>query len=257
MHCLILAGGEVRPAEPLYSYTQGKPKALIDMGGRSMLERVVEALHSSRQVEDILIVGITEETAARYGLSFLRPVFFVPDQGSMVGNMLAGADWFRQHRPDCEVVLGCSADIPTITGTTVDQFIDACRPWDRGIYYSFVSREVLELRFPNSARTYSRLGGREVAGGDMVIARIEVIERNRELIDSLTGARKQPWRIASIVGLRMLVKFLFRRLTFDDVEKTAERIIGMPTKIVLFDHAELAMDADKPHQIDMLRAEFA
>jgi len=257
MHCMILAGGEVRPEDPLYPYTDGKPKALIDMGGVSMLERVVNSLQSSPYVEEILVVGIDDQTAAEFGFQFKRSIHFVADQKSMVGNMLAGAEWFRRNHPETEQVLGCSADIPTITSAIVDQFVETCRPWDKAIYYSFVSRDVLETRFPNSNRTYSRIGGLDVAGGDMVMARIEVVERNRQLIESLTSARKHPWRIAQVVGLGMLLKFIFRRVSFEDMERTASRIIGMPAKVILFDHAELAMDADKPHQVDILRAEFA
>lgn len=255
MHCLILAGGQVRPEDPLYPYTQGKPKALIDMGGRTMLERVVAALQGSRHVEDILVVGI--EPAAAAGLAFARPVEFLPDQGSMVGNMLAGCDWFPRHRPGTEVILGCSADIPAITPAIVDAFIEACRPWDQAVYYNFVSRATLESRFPNSNRTYSKLNGTEVAGGDMVMANVGVVARNRPLIESLTGARKQPWRIAQIVGLRLLIKFMLRRVTFAEIEGIGQRLIGEPVKIVLGSPAELAMDADKPYQVDMLRAEFA
>lgn len=255
MHCLIIAGGQVRPEDPLYPYTQGRPKALIDMGGRTMLERVVAALQGSRQVEDVLVVGL--DAAATAALHFARPVEFLPDQGSMVGNMLAGCAWFLANRPEATAILGCSGDIPAITPAIVDAFIDACRPWDKAVYYNFVSRETLEGRFPNSNRTYSRLNGTEVAGGDMLIVHPEVAERNRALIEMLTGARKRPWRIARIVGLPFLLKFLFRRVKFADIEAVAERILGAPAKVVLGSPAELAMDADKPFQVDMLRAEFA
>ncbi len=255
MHCLIIAGGTVGPDDPLYPYTQGKPKALIDMGGRSMLERVVDALQNSSYVEDILVVGIDPQIGA--GLSFTRPVEFLPDQGGMVSNMLGGVSWFIKNRPGAEVVLGCSADIPTITGQVVDEFIETCRPWDKGVYYNFVTRTRLEGRFPNSRRTYSRYGDIEAAGGDMVIARPDVAERNRPLLESVTAARKKPWRVAGVVGLRMLIKFLLHRLTIADVETTASRILGAPVKIILDGPPELAMDADKPFQVDMLRAEFA
>ncbi len=257
MHCLILAGGVVRPDDPLYAYTLGRPKALLDMGGRTMLERVVTALQASPHVEDILVVGIAPEVAAAADLTFARPITFVPDAGSMVSNMLAGADWFRHNRPGTETVLGCSADIPTITGPVVDAFIEACRPWDKAVYYNLVTRARLEGRFPHSRRTYSRYGDIEAAGGDMTIARLSVAEANRALLESLTGARKQPWRIARIVGLPFLLKFLFHRVTIPDVEAVAGRIIGAPVKIILDGPPELAMDADKPFQVDMLRAEFA
>ncbi len=255
MHCIIIAGGVVGPDNPLYPYTQGQPKALIDMGGRTMLERVVAAVQSSAYIEDVVVVGIMPEMAA--GLQFARPVEFLPDQNGMVANMITGLEWLARRHPDAQVVLGCSADIPTITGQVVDEFIDACRPWDKGIYYNFVTRTRLEERFPNSRRTYSRYGGIEAAGGDMVVAHIEVGLRNKSLLESLTAARKKPWRVAAVVGPRLLLKFLFHRVTFNDIEATAERLLGSPIKIVLDGPPELAMDADKPFQVDMLRAEFA
>jgi molybdopterin-guanine dinucleotide biosynthesis protein A len=254
MHCLIIAGGQVRPEDALYPYTQGRPKALIDMGGRTMLERVVAALQGSRQIEDVLVVGLDPATE---GLTFARPVEFLPDQGSMVGNMLAGCAWFLANRPNATAILGCTADIPAITPAMVDGFVDACRPWDHGVYYNFVSREKLESRFPNSNRTYSKISGTEVASGGLTVVQPAIAERNRALLEMLTAARKHPWRVARIVGLPFLLKFLFQRVTFADVEATAGRIIGAPVQIVLSSPAEVAMDADKPFQVDMLRAEFA
>lgn len=255
MHSLIIAGGSVSPDNPLYPYTQGKPKALIDMGGKTMLERVVAALHDSSYVEDVIVVGLEPEMVA--GLTFARPVEFLPDHGGMVSNMLGGLEWLTRNRPGSDIVLGCSADIPTITGRVVDEFVEACRPWDKGVYYNFVTRARLEERFPNSRRTYSRYGDIEAAGGDMVIARVDVALRNRPLLESVTAARKQPWRVASVVGLPMLLKFLFRRVTIPDIEATATRALGAPVKIILDGPPELAMDADKPFQVDMLRADLA
>lgn len=255
MHCLIIAGGQVRPEDALYPYTQGRPKALIDMGGRTMLERVVAAVQGSRHIEDVLVVGL--DAASATGLHFARPLEFLPDQGSMVGNMLAGCGWFLRHRPDTAVILGCTADIPAITPTMVDNFVEACRPWDRGVYYNFVSRQKLESRFPNSNRTYSKISGTEVASGGLTVVQPAIAERNRALLEMLTAARKHPWRVARIVGLSFLLKFLFQRVTFADIEATAGRLIGAPVQIVLSSPAEVAMDADKPFQVDMLRAEFA
>jgi molybdopterin-guanine dinucleotide biosynthesis protein A len=254
MHCLIIAGGQVRPEDALYPYSQGRPKALIDMGGRTMLERVVAALQGSRHVEDVLVVGLDPDAA---GLRFARPVESLPDQGSMVGNMLAGCDWFLRHRPDASAILGCTADIPAITPAMVDSFVEACRPWDHGIYYNFVNREKIESRFPGSNRTYSKISGTEVASGGLIVVQPAIAERNRAMLEMLTAARKHPWRVARIVGLPFLLKFLFHRVTFADIEAIAGRILGAPVQIILSSPAEVAMDADKPYQVDILRAEFA
>lgn len=253
MDCVILAGGIPEPEDPMYVSTQGKSRALLDMHGRTMLERVVDALQSSRSVEEIVVVGLGSDL----GMQFQRPVHHLPDQGSLVSNGIAGAEWLMQNRPGAAVFLACSADIPTISGPIVDQHLERCRPFDKGIYYSLVSRETMEARFPGSNRTFVKLRGADVAGGDLVVMQFAVVHQNRELWVNLSNARKHAWQIARSVGLRVLFRLLTRRLSVSDIEATAFRLIGVPAAVIMSPFAELAMDADKPRQVELLRAEFA
>jgi GTP:adenosylcobinamide-phosphate guanylyltransferase len=253
MDCIVTAGGLPGPDDPLYEYTQGRPKALLEMEGRTMLERVMDALQSSRHVERIVLVGLEDEM----GMKFLRPIDqYLPDHGSLVGNVLAGLRWLRQDKPDLDSILFCSSDLPAMTAANVDSFVESCAPYNKGIYYIFTPREAMEARFPESKRTYVKLKGLEVAGGDMAIAKADLADNNEELWRALTDARKHAWKLASKIGLGMLLKFLFRRLSIEDIEQTAERIIGQPSKIVLDAPAEIAMDVDKPAQIELLRADL-
>lgn len=253
MDCIVTAGGLPGPDDPLYVYTQGKPKALVDMEGRTMLERVMDALQGSRYVDRIVLVGLE----SNLGMQFARPIDqYLPDQGSLVGNVLAGLQWLLQDKPDLDNVLFCSSDIPAMTAQNVDEFVEICSPFDKGIYYIFVTREAMEARFPNSKRTYVKLKGLEVAGGDMAIAKAKLADSNEELWRSLTDARKHAWKLASTIGFSVLFKYLFRRLSIAEIEKTALRIIGTPSKIVLNAPAEVAMDVDKPSQVELMRADL-
>ena len=253
MDCIITAGGLDKPDSPMYAYTQGKSKALLDMNGRTMLERVVDALQESRSIGRIVVVGIGSDL----GMSFQRPVEHVPDQGSMVQNAIAGIRQICKSSTCPKPVLLCSADIPTITGQIVDEYIDACRPFDKGMYYNFVTKEVMEKRFPHSNRTFVRLKEVEIAGGDMSIIQSDLTEANEALWNSLTNARKHAWKLAKTVGFGTLIKFLFHRLDVAEIEQIAGRLLNHSAKIILSPHAEIAMDADKPNQIDMLRADFS
>lgn len=253
MDCIVAAGGVPTPEDPMYAVTQGKPKALIDMGGRTMLERVMDALQGSTQVDHIVVVGLGGDM----GMTFKRPVDHLPDQGSLVGNTLAGLAHLRGRNPDLEVVMFCSSDIPTITPAIVDDLVERCRPFDKAMYYNFVTRETLEKRFPHSNRTYVKLRGAEIAGGDMAIAQTSLADGNEALFEALTNARKHAWKLARIVGIGFLLKFLFRRVSIHDIEETAERVVNRPAAVVLNPHAEIAMDADKPAQVELLRADIA
>jgi molybdopterin-guanine dinucleotide biosynthesis protein A len=254
MDCVIVAGGRPGPNDPLFSYTNGEPKALLDMGGRTMLERVVDALQASQHVEECVVVGLGPEIAAAAGFSFQRPVHHLADQGSLVGNALAGMAWAHQRRPAAETIMLCSSDIPALTPSVVDDHVNQCRPFDHSVYYSVVTKQVLERRFPASNRTFVRLRELEVAGGDIMIARPEVAETNPEIWQALANARKHAWKLARIVGFGTLVRFLLHRLSLAEAQAAAERLVGCSVKVIISPHAEVAMDADKPHQVDLLRA---
>ena len=253
MDCVVTAGGTPGPEDSLYSYTQGKPKALIDMEGRTMLERTIDALQTAHGVDRIVIAGLEDAM----GMEFKRPVDkFLPDRGSLVGNAMAGFHWLRESNPDMEAVLFCSSDVPTITGAIVDDFLACCEPYNRAVYYIFVTRQVMEERFPASNRTYVKLKGAEIAGGDLTIGRVEVIDNHEALWIALTDARKHAWKLARYVGLGTLFKFLTRQMSIGDAENAAGRILQSPVQIVLDPPAELAMDVDKPQQVELLRADL-
>ncbi len=257
MHCLVLAGGVSQPDDPLFTLTNGRPKALLEMAGRPMVAWVLEALAAADAVDEIVIVGLEREDAEAAGVPSDFPLHYLSDDGSMLANVMAGAAYIRQHWPDTTIVMGASADIPTITGPIVDRFHAACHPWDKDIYYNFVTRDVIEARFPDSARTYTRLGDLEVAGGDLIMATLAAIDSQQTLYEAVTAARKQPWRIAQLVGWRVLLRMLFQRLTLADVQQTAERATGQSVTILLSEDAEIAMDADKPNQVALLQNDLA
>jgi hypothetical protein len=138
----------------------------------------------------------------------------------------------------------------------VDSLAEACHPFDNIAYYSFVTRKTMDDRFPGANRTYSRIDGEDVAGCDVAIAQWALIDADRSLWHALENSRKRPWKLAQLVGARVLVKFLTGQLTMAEVETVAERAIGGPVKILISSHAELAMDIDKPSHVEILRAEF-
>lgn len=248
INCVILAGGLPQPGEPLYELTQGKSKALLDMNGRTMLERVVDALQTAQHIGEIVVVGLGSDL----GMTFQKPVYHVPDCGNMLKNALGGVAKMRELHPETNLMLICSADIPTITAPIVDEFIEKCAPYDKGMVYNFVDKPTLEARFPHSNRTYVKLKDALIAGGDIALIQADLTDSNQDVWEALTNARKHAWQLARIIGFRFLFKLLLRQLSFADIEVAAKRITGRPCQIILNPHAEIAMDADKPEQFLLL-----
>lgn len=247
--CVVIAGGVPQPDDPLYALTGGKPKALLQIAnGRSLLDYVLTALHEAEMVGEIVVAGLGEA-----GQEVAIPAYHLPDAGGMVSNGVAGLRWLAENYPNTQYALCCSADIPLLTASIVDRFIADCASLEYGVYYNLITRQTAEAAFPNSKRTFTKLKDIEMAGGDLHLAHVDAILNNQPLWEAVTNARKSAWKIARLVGLRMLLKLLFRQVAIPDIEETATRLLGLPVKAVVSPYVEVAMDADKPHQIEMLR----
>jgi CTP:molybdopterin cytidylyltransferase MocA len=249
---VITAGWSPKEDDPLTEYTQGKSKALISIAGKPMIAHVIDALAGSRYVQRSVIVGLDPNAK----IAFSMPVDLVPDTGSLIGNVETGLLHAMEHYPAMNGALLSGSDVPTITPAIVDAFIDTCLRTDHDVYYSIIEQSVMEARFPNSRRSYVRLKDGNFAGGDLMYFRKSTNLGDRELWDRLANSRKHPLRQVAVLGLWPLLKLVTGRLSLAEAEERACKIIKMRGHAIPFPYAEVGMDVDKPHQLEIVRAEL-
>ncbi|NPA27202.1 MAG: NTP transferase domain-containing protein [Chloroflexi bacterium] len=255
MKAIVMAGGTPSPDDPLYPYTQGRPKALLDIAGKPMLQWVLDALNASQAVDGLLVYGVNPQM---YPWRVTKPVTWRSDRGSMVKNILAGLEELSHDEPEDAWVLLVSGDVPTITGEILDWAAENVRHFPTvDVVYHVVERRVMEQRFPGVRRTYLRLRDVEVCGGDVNLARVRVGKRDDDLWDRLYAARKSPLRQAALVGWGTLLKILLRRLTLAEAVAEVSQRLRLPGIAVLSPYAELAMDVDKPEHVEIVRRELS
>ncbi len=248
-----MAGGIPRQDEPLYEYTRGKPKALLDIAGKPMVQWVLDALSETNRVDDVVLIGLTEDS----GVNCKKPLTFIPNQGGMIENIIGGIHKVMEIHPQAGRVLLASSDIPGISAAMVDWEIETALASDVDLCYTVVKREVVEARYPHSHRTYLRLKGLEVCGGDLNVIHTSVVRMNPEIWEKLIASRKNPLKQAAILGIDTLVLMLLRVITLDvAVERLASRL-HMTGRAILCPYAEVGMDVDKPNQLEMMRADLA
>jgi CTP:molybdopterin cytidylyltransferase MocA len=249
---VILAGSSPQEADPLAAYSSGLPKGLIPIAGQPMITYVVKALASSRYVEHIAIVGLPPEKCP----TLVVPVTLIPPQGDVLANADAGIRHALTQPPHPTGVLISGCDLPLLTSSAVDQFVQECLGTDHDIYYGIVERSVMESRFPTSRRTYVRLTDGEFAGGDLLLVRSGVIAANQELWRRLATARKNPMRQARMVGFWPLIKLLTHRMSLAEAERQVSRALKVDGRAVICPCAEVGMDVDKPFHLEIVRAEL-
>jgi len=253
MDAILTAGGIPEPGDPLYEYTLGENKALVDIAGKPMIQWVLDALCEAKSVDSVTIVGLPENG----DLTCRKPVTFVPGHGSMLNNIRVGVTTLLESKPGVDHVLAVSSDIPAIRPEMVDWLVGAVHETDEDLYYTVIPRAVMEARFPTSRRSYVKLKDMQVCGGDMNALRASLVTQNEELWERIVAARKNMFKQAALIGIDTLFLLLLRRITLERGVNMVTSRLHLDGRAIVCPYAEVGMDVDKPHQLEILRADLS
>ena len=112
---LVLAGGQSRRMG-------GGDKALRQLGGRSLLDHVVERL---RPQVAALVINANGDPARFAGFGLPVVADGVPDFAGPLAGVLAGLDWTAAHRPDLSHVASVATDAPFLPKDLVSRLVAA------------------------------------------------------------------------------------------------------------------------------------
>jgi GTP:adenosylcobinamide-phosphate guanylyltransferase len=252
MDAIVTAGGIPQPEDPLYTFSNGDAKALIDIAGKPMVQWVLDALGEAKNVDNVIVIGLS----SRSGVTCKKPLHFLSNQGRLLANIVAGVDKALELNKRNKYVLVVSSDIPTIKPEMVDWLIETCMETKDDLYYGVCPKDVMEARFPGSKRTFTHLKDMDVCGADMNITHVRMATEHLDMWEQLIGSRKSPLKSASIIGFGTLFKLATRQLTLDEGVSRVSQRIGIKGRAIVWPYAEPCMDVDKPHQLELLRADL-
>jgi GTP:adenosylcobinamide-phosphate guanylyltransferase len=252
MDAIVTAGGIPLPEDPLYSYTNGDSKAMVDVAGKPMIQWVLDAFGDAKHVDNVIVIGLSPKS----GVTCKKPLHYISNQGRMLSNIVIGVEKSLELDPKTEYVLVASSDIPGIKAEMVDWLIETCMQTQEDIYYGVVPREVMETRYPGSNRTYTKLKDIQLCGADMHITHVSMATEHLDMWEELIGNRKSPLKQAATIGFGTLLRVATRSITLDELVVTVTKRLGITGRPIVWEHAEPGMDVDKPHQLELIREDM-
>jgi hypothetical protein len=238
---VILAGG--RAAPELAAEIKHSIRAMAVFQGRMLLDIVVEALLRADPTAPITVVGDVPDAPA-----YSR----IADQGDFVHNVLAGVG----ANADVEWLLITSADLPFLTGPTITDFVRAAltlaATTQADLIYPIVPVSECYARYPGIKRTAIKLAEGEFTGGNMMLARPGFLLHNRGLLGRTYDARKNPLRLASMLGIETVARLALSQtlapgfLKLALLEKRVGGLVGGTVAALACQHPEIATDLDRP-----------
>jgi molybdopterin-guanine dinucleotide biosynthesis protein A len=245
MPVVILAGG-FTPQKILDAGETEKERAFIDIGGRPMLQWVLDAVRNSDCCGEILCIGNSARMMSTFGL---KPEEVAEDKGSMLDNFVTGMERFRSHPR----VLSMTCDIPLLTAESLQDVVDSIATIDAEIYYPIIDVKYYDEKFPGGKRTTQYLKEGTFTGGNVFVLNPERVLGNLDKIKSVIRDRKSPAKLVRLFGLPFIMRFAFKQLDLKGLENKASQILGAKMRGVITHYPEIGFDVDKPEDLTMVR----
>jgi GTP:adenosylcobinamide-phosphate guanylyltransferase len=233
---VIPAGGTID--EEFARRIGGPHRALAPCGPDEtpVLQIVVDALRASGRAGRIIAVAPDAVRDSITGVDC-----WLPSGPGGVENMING---LREADPGRPAMI-CASDLPLLTPEAVADFYCRSAP-DAQIGAGLITAAEYNAAYPDApVSTWVPLRDTGPATiGCLFRIRPSLLAENQALIDSLFAARKSQWRMARLLGPRLIGQFLTRRLTLAGLVLHMERILGYHPDIVRNVSPALAYDID-------------
>jgi len=249
MDIIITAGGIPRPKHPIYKYTQGKPKALLDIAGKPMIQWVLDAISEAKSVGHVAVVGLDGSVE----LSCKKPMSVIPNHYNMVENLRAGTRKILELNPSTEYVMTCTSDIPMVTPEAFDWIVERHAQMSRHEFYmTMIPKEAMMKRYPGSKRRTERFTDIEARGADIMVVEPRIILQNG-IADTLKQLRHNTLNQLMFIGFDTLLLISLRRLDLAGFVKRLAKKHGLDWSPLLCPFPEIAMDVDFPKELELAR----
>jgi len=115
-------------------------------------------------------------------------------------------------------------------------------------------RAAVEAAAPGTKRTYLKLADGHWSGCNLFWLGSERALNAVGFWRRLEAERKRPWKMARILGLGMLLRYVTGALSLADAAAQLGRRAGVEARIVATPYGLAAVDVDKPADLDLVRA---
>ena len=237
---LVLAGA--RPGvDPVASYAGVSHKSLIELGGVTLMARVLAALNGA----GIDRIGVSTNDQA------------VGDAVEARARTIAAADGPSQSvRLGAEALgtplLVTTSDHALLQSKWVEQFL-ADAPTDCDIAILLAPEHLVQAAAPTTKRTYLKFADGRYSGCNLFLLRNDDALKAIDFWRRVEALRKQPWRIALLIGPGFLLGYLSGRMTLAQTVAALGRKAGVRATAVVSNYGLAAVDVDKPSDLDLVR----
>lgn len=244
---LVLAGSRGEQ-DPVALYAGVTNKALIELQGQCLLQRVVSALAVLPEIAEVVVCVESESPVRTVPLRFReRAVRWIDAESGPSASVAAALS--RLGTP----LLVTTADHALLQPAWVQHFLQQC-PAEADVAVAMARREVVSAALPQTRRTYLRFSDGDYSGCNLFYFARPAARRVADLWQQVEADRKRPLRVIRRLGVGFALRYLMRRLSLDQALRRLRQLSGAHVAVVTLPDGLAAVDVDKPADLDLVRA---
>ena len=240
----VVLAADRGPGDPV-ARTAGAPcKSLVNLGGRPMVLRVLDALVEAREIDSLIVCGPSEA--------------FLPHEPELLALITAGrVSWTQpQATPSSSAyqvldslsheapVLVTTADHAFLSAKIVDYFCCQARAADCDVVVGLASHEEVMRAYPQSRRTATRLREGGFCSCNLFAFLTPHARRAAEFWQRCERNRKKPWRMMGAIGWVVVLRYLLGKLSLQEGLGRLSTRMNVKAGAVILPFPEAAVDVD-------------
>lgn len=244
----IVLAGERPEGDPLAKELDVPAKALIEIAGKTMLSRVVQALLDSSKVKTVLVLAqqIDRIASAEPSDILNDPRVRLAQSGNGIATSVEAVVGTGQAPWP---VLVTTADNALLTSGRVDEFLAQVGQADVAV--GLGERSIVEREFPETKRTWLKFSDGHFSGANLF-----ALKTNRCLAalrhwQAVEQDRKKGLKLIASFGPILLARVLTRTIGLKDGLAKVGQKMGFDARAVILD-AEAPIDVDKIEDVALV-----
>ena len=240
----VVLAGERRATNPLAEHGRVCCKAMLEVAGTPMIERVLAALDNAEQVNARLISGPARDQLA---------------PGSTLEHLIETGkiDWCEpqptpstsawhamQTVPVDTPVLLTTADHPVLSAKIVDQFCTASAAANADVTIGLAPYDLVRQAFPDMKKTVLHFKDGDYCGCNLFTFLTPEGRGVANYWRQVENERKRPLKVIRTLGLWAVLQYLLGQLTLDRATERLSHKLGLRIRAIRLPYAEAAVDVD-------------
>ena len=243
MTAIVLAGDRSK-TDSLIDHSGVSCKALIDIDGKPMVRRVLEALRESRVVDNILLAGPeASELATDAHLSSWVDSGEIGWRTPEASPSTSAYHAMQTLDPEVPVLL-TTADHPLLTAEIIDAFGRQSLADDVDVAVGLAPHALVTEAYPGIKKTVLRFSDGDFCGCNLFAFLTPEGRRAASFWRKIEQQRKKPLVLIGLLGWWAVIRYRLGMLPLEEALAKLSKRLGLRMKAVILPYANAAIDVD-------------